>query len=101
VGYFVWAAEAAMNDQNSQDVMAAVLESTASRQAFTQVVLPAVVDSCLYNLLTTIEASNSLKVTFKSQAGETIEPAKQSDGLAGELYGRRGWISTFSQFKQQ
>ena len=58
--------------------------------------IPKITDSCLHNLLTTIEQNDELKVTIYD--GQTNTDIKQiSDGLEGELYTEDGWITRFSK----
>lgn len=55
-----------------------------------------VTDSCLHNILITIEKNDELKVTISD--GQIDTNIKQiSDGLEGELYTEDGWITRFSK----
>jgi len=61
-----------------------------------QAALPDVVDSVLHRLLSWFEADQEFELCAK-EAGELKPMTEESDGLAGELYGSRGWISRFSK----
>ncbi|PTY01180.1 epimerase [Verrucomicrobia bacterium LW23] len=58
--------------------------------------LPKIVDTAIHHMLWTIEQENDLKVMIKSPDG-IIDVKEESDGLAGELYGEKGWIARHGQ----
>jgi hypothetical protein len=101
IEHWTSAALGKMKDEDSQMVMSVATGAGLSAEQFTQTILPAIVDTCLFNVLGVIERQQQLQLSYRTKAGEVIEPSKLSDGLTGELYGRRGWISTFSRFKRQ
>ena len=70
---------------------------TPEQRVVTSWVIPQVVDTTLHHLLWTLEQSRELelKVRILEELSENLREV--SDGLAGELYGSRGWIAKFSQ----
>jgi len=59
-------------------------------------VLPDIVDTVLHRLLNWFENDQEFELCVKDSVG--LKPLSgESDGLAGELYGSRGWISKFSK----
>lgn len=58
--------------------------------------IPRIVDTSLFNMLIMLEEEKSIQIAVHSETGVTINLRDISDGLAGELYGSRGWISQFS-----
>jgi predicted site-specific integrase-resolvase len=58
------------------------------------------VDRTIFNVLYLFEQSNDWVIVDKKQAdANSLENiAEISDGLSGELYGRRGWIEKYSQY---
>ena len=61
--------------------------------------LPHVVDTVIHNLLWTLEQSQEISVRVKAGRATVQSVAEVSDGLCGELYGTKGWISRFSKEK--
>lgn len=61
-------------------------------------IMPFLVDTTLHNLLEAIEEQGSFEVKADFGAEGEVNLSNESDGLSGELYGRRGWISLFSKF---
>lgn len=60
-----------------------------------QRLIPKIVDTTIHNLLSTIEREENIYIVIDSN-GNTENLSEESDGLAGELYGKRGWIKKFS-----
>jgi hypothetical protein len=60
--------------------------------------VPAVVDYTITNLLTTLDEDPTLRLQVQAEGATTPDLAADSDGLAGEPYGRTGWIARFSQY---
>lgn len=60
-------------------------------------VIPKLVDSALHQLLQTVEEERAIRVSIGDDKSTAVSLREASDGLAGELYGRRGWIARFSQ----
>lgn len=57
-----------------------------------------VVDSVLHHLLSLLDEDESLELQVRPVSGAACSVKDESDGLAGELYGRRGWIAKFSRY---
>jgi hypothetical protein len=58
--------------------------------------IPRIVDTTLHHLLWTLEQQPNVRVSVELE-GESVRSVREaSDGLSGELYGRRGWIARFS-----
>jgi hypothetical protein len=60
--------------------------------------VPALVDQVLHNLLATIDEVPDLDLVV-THAGQATKASEVSDGLAGELYGSRGWLSRFGRLR--
>jgi hypothetical protein len=60
--------------------------------------VPALVDQVLHNLLATIDEVPDLDLVV-THGGQATNASEVSDGLAGELYGSRGWLSRFSRLR--
>lgn len=86
-----------MKDADSRRLHAMKAQLGEDCAAFTEKLIPAIVDTVLHHLLWTLETSDSL--TLQLHAGDiTCENlAAASDGLAGEVYGDKGWRARFSQ----
>ena len=61
-----------------------------------QYLIPYTVDLVLNILLNTFEESSDVEVIVHPQSGSSINIVTASDGLAGELWGKSGWIKRFS-----
>ena len=59
--------------------------------------VPRLVDSVLDHLMWTLEQEETIDVSVEVDGVTTPSIRDASDGLSGELYGERGWISRFSQ----
>ncbi len=60
-------------------------------------IIPAIVDQVVHNVLSTVEQRSELELSFRDGIDD-CDASEESDGLAGELYGTRGWIASFSRF---
>lgn len=58
-------------------------------------VVPSLVDHVLHSLLAAVDESEDVDFLI-SDAG-LVRASEESDGLAGELYGSRGWLERFSR----
>jgi hypothetical protein len=58
-----------------------------------------IVDSVLHNLLFGFEQAENIKISVETEAGPIDDLKAASDGLAGELYDRDGWINKFSKYE--
>jgi hypothetical protein len=85
-----------MKGITAQQVMEKISSFNEEQIEVLKWLIPKVTDSCLHNLLTTIEQNDELKVTISE--GQIDTNIKQiSDGLEGELYTEDGWITRFSK----
>jgi hypothetical protein len=62
-----------------------------------EALVPKVVDTTLHYLLFGLEQISHIKVSVQTSSGEVSNIAEVSDGLAGEVYGTKGWIARFSK----
>ena len=62
--------------------------------------LPEVVDTVRHHLLLTIEHNEDIRLDLVRDGEIAEELRALSDGLPGELYGKRGWIARFSKSKE-
>jgi hypothetical protein len=58
--------------------------------------IPRIVDTTLHHLLWTLEQERSLNLAVDAEGAVVSSVREASDGLSGELYGRRGWIVRYS-----
>ncbi len=65
-------------------------------KTFLHWVLPRIVDTTLHHLLWTLEQERSLRLGVEAEGSSVPDVSAVSDGLAGELYGSKGWIARFS-----
>jgi hypothetical protein len=59
-------------------------------------IVPDIVDSVLHRLLNWMETDQEFELCAKDSVGLKAL-SEESDGLAGELYGSRGWITKYSK----
>ena len=70
--------------------------SSPNREVFKEKLLPAIVDTVLHYFLFLVESDSALYLVFSAEGKGIVSLQKMSDGLAGELYTREGWIQRFS-----
>lgn len=87
----------AMKDEGSQKFHAAVASLPPEAVEILSALVPKVVDTSLHTLLQSLEESNDIEITVKTDSGECVSIADASDGLAGELYSDKGWFARFSE----
>ncbi len=82
-----------------RESLAPVLSAPRQESDAVAGLIPEVVDSVLHNLLSWLEQDEDYSLSVRAQ-GEIIKNIlASSDGLAGELYGTRGWIQRFGESK--
>lgn len=57
-----------------------------------------VVDHAIHYLLHEVDTMEGIDIVLLTEDGTQISVKETSDGLAGELYGNRGWLATFARF---
>ena len=62
--------------------------------------VPDVVDSVLHHLLNWLEQEEVYCVSAEIDGETDKNISLSSDGFAGELYGQRGWIQRFSDYRK-
>lgn len=73
------------------------LRSTKDLSRAIASLIPAIVDGALFQLLSTIETNPGVDIIVSAdESGHAVSVCDESDGLAGELYGQRGWIAKYS-----
>ena len=83
--------EGRMKSQRAQQIHQELGTLTPEQKELFSRLLPQIVDTTLHNLLWSLEQTPTTQIVSN---GSNV--ASESDGLAGELYGNRGWISRFS-----
>lgn len=63
----------------------------SSSKDFINNLIPNIIDSCLFDFLDMIEQNEEIELKMNG-----INIAEKSDGLAGELYTKYGWIQKYS-----
>ncbi|WP_426450650.1 epimerase [Paenibacillus sp. S-38] len=81
-----------MNDEESQKLQS--LDS--SELELIQRLIPKIVDTTIHYMLSTIEQEDTIDISIDGEFNATEKLSLESDGLAGELYGKNGWIRKFS-----
>jgi hypothetical protein len=61
-----------------------------------QTIIPIAVDFTINNFINLFEESDLYDISYQSNNG-WMSVSKLSDGLSGELFGKRGWIKRFSK----
>lgn len=61
-------------------------------QEFIRMIIPNIVDTCLFNFLNMFEEHEEIELKMSGQNLNQI-----SDGLAGELYTEDGWIQKYTK----
>lgn len=56
------------------------------------------IDNTIHNFMVMIEQTEALELAVKVYLERKVNLADVSDGLAGELYAKDGWIESFSRF---
>lgn len=82
-------------------VNAAIAKMSESEREAISVVLPGIVDTVLHNVLFLVESEERIKLTISTDDDESVSLAEISDGLAGELPSKNGWIAKFSSERHQ
>jgi len=84
--------EGRMRDEWSHAVASSVANLSAEQK---MALAAAAVDTVLVTLLTSLEEDSS-----PALVADGVDVKAVSDGLTGELWGARGWISRFSRFPE-
>jgi hypothetical protein len=86
-----------MKDAKSQEIYKKLHQDGMDKNPILGQLISAVTDTCLHNFLWLLEQNPEiiLSVTTKQSSSQNL--AEESDGLAGELYGEKGWIKRFSK----
>lgn len=56
-----------------------------------------IIDRMLHKFLFLFEESKEFTIAIKNASSPNVDLVKESDGISGELFGKRGWISKFSK----
>lgn len=62
-----------------------------------QGLVPRIVDTTLHYLLAGLEEPSAIMLGVETTTGDVVKLRDASDGLAGELHGKNGWIAKFSK----
>lgn len=81
-----------MNDEENQFINSLGVNE---KELFHRLI-PKVVDTTLHYLLWTFEQEGNVDISVVTNKGSVNTLSQESDGLAGELYGRNGWIKKYS-----
>lgn len=63
--------------------------------------LPKVVDSTIHNFLLMFDKSKEIDLKVNTKEGIIERLQEETDGLYGELYSKRGWISRYSKERHE
>ena len=66
-----------------------------------QQMIPKIVDTTLHYLLWMLEQERDLNLSVQVEGKWVTNLPDLSDGLSGELYGKRGWIARFSKERHE
>lgn len=96
----VWRADAIISGRLKGEKAELIREKMGSLTTDTlksmSVLIPEIIDSTLFYLFNMLDDEDDLKLYFTSRNGITIVLNEASDGLAGELFNKDGWINRFS-----
>lgn len=81
-----------MRDAKSQKLFEESKQIGNEEYKMIEKIIPQVVDLCIHNILCMIEDNSKIDVRIDDESVDEI-----SDGLAGELYTKDGWIHRFSK----
>ena len=59
--------------------------------------VPDIADTVLHHLLWTLEQTECVQIGISLENQDVKDLKQVSDGLAGELYSKEGWIARFSK----
>lgn len=85
--------EGKMKDEESQKLHNKFSDQEKELISF---LVPIIGDTTLNQLLWTIEQEDLIEITVKDDEQRVVNINEISDGLAGEMYTKDGWISRFS-----
>lgn len=60
-------------------------------------IAPQIVDTVLSTMLSAFESEDGIAISVNLKGVSVSNISEVSDGLAGELYGKRGWIAAYSK----
>ena len=87
-----------MKDRESTEFAQSFAGFSEEERLAVEAVVPKVAELALHNLLSLLEeeqeSEGGLRLVLNRAEG-MVDLAETSDGLAGELYGARGWMSLF------
>lgn len=63
-----------------------------------ELLVPAIVDDTLANVLWSLERSNDVRLRVDDGHGGVADAADVSDGLSAEVWGPEGWFRRFSKY---
>jgi hypothetical protein len=64
-------------------------------------IMPKIVDSTIHNFLWMFDKSKEIDLRITTKDGTIDRLQEESDGLYGELYSKRGWISKYSKQRHE
>ncbi len=64
-------------------------------------IMPKIVDSTIHNFLWMFDKSKEMDLRITTKDGTIDRLQDESDGLYGELYSKRGWISKYSKERHE
>ena len=85
-----------MKSGRAQRVRESLSDFGAERLGILHWLVPQIVDTTLHHLLWTLEQEARVEVAVRTPSSVVPNLRDASDGLAGDLYGDRGWIARFS-----
>ena len=86
-----------MKGETAVQVKAMLTTFDAQQREILKQLMPKVIDDTLHYFLWMFEQEASIGISVQTKT-ELVPSLNQiSDGLAGELYGKRGWITKFSK----
>ena len=91
--------EKKMKDDESRIVHQMCSDFTADQLKRVKIMFQMMNTTTLHNLLMMLQDHEEIVVSLKG-AKDTVDIREASDGLAGELYGKRGWIARYSKYQR-
>jgi len=90
-----------MKGLSAERVRKELIETGVDHSIILRKVIPRIVDTTLHHLLWTLEQESALNLSIETESDSFSNVCDASDGLSGELYGKRGWIARFSKERHE
>jgi hypothetical protein len=87
-----------LGDPRASDLQAELASLPTEARRVLSDLVGFVVDRAIHDLLDGVDKTKGIDIVLLTEDGTQISVKETSDGLAGELYGKRGWLATSARF---